>query len=113
MCSSPSGAHLARAGCRVSASVDMPAMPYLQPTAIAKPEPKGPDLLTGRSAFQKVYIAARGWAPDAKPYRIVSVPTSDANGHDGKWAAWRASFASPSQHAVKSYVWSGSTAPDA
>ena len=61
------------------------------------PNPKGPELLTARSAFQKVYIAARGWAPDAKPYRLESTATSDGNGHDGKWAVWRGSFASASR----------------
>jgi hypothetical protein len=84
-----------------------------KPAEPAKLEIKTTDLLTGRAAFQKVYIAARGWARDAQPYRIQSLPTSDGNGHDGKWAVWRASFASPSQRAVKSYTWSGSTAPDA
>jgi hypothetical protein len=84
-----------------------------KPAETATPQPKGPELLTGRSAFYKVLIAARGWAPDPQPYRIVSVPTSDASGHDGKWAMWRASFASPSQRSVKSYIWSGSSAPDA
>jgi len=84
-----------------------------QPAETAKPEPKGPDLLTGRSAFQKSFIAARGWARDAQAFRIESVATADTNGHDGKWAVWRAAFASPTQRAVKSFVWSGSTAPDA
>jgi hypothetical protein len=67
----------------------------------------------GRSAFQKVYIAARGWAPDAKPYRLESTATSDGNGHDGKWAVWRGSFASPSRRSEKSYTWSGSEADGA
>ncbi len=84
-----------------------------QPAETAKPEPKGPELLTGRSAFQKTYIAARGWARDAQAFRIESSVTSDGNGHDGKWAVWRVSFASPSQRAVKSFVWSGSAAQDA
>jgi hypothetical protein len=84
-----------------------------QPAETAQPEPKGPDLLTGRSAFQKTFIAARGWARDAQAFRIESIPTTDTNGHDGKSAVWRAAFASPSQRAVKSFVWSGSAAPDA
>lgn len=84
-----------------------------KPAEPAKPEVKTAELLTGRAAFQKVYIAARGWARDAQPYRIESISTTDGNGHDGKWAVWRASFASPSRRAVKSYVWSGSVAPDA
>ncbi len=84
-----------------------------KPAESAKPVPKGPDLLTGRSAFQKAYIAARGWAGDAKPFRIESSPTSEGNGQDGKWAVWHSTFASPSQRAVKPYIWSGSAAPDA
>jgi len=79
----------------------------------AKPEPKGPELLTGRAAFQKVFIAARNYAVDAKPFRIESTPTTDADGHNGKSAVWRASFASPTQHGVKPFIWSGSNAPDA
>ncbi len=77
-----------------------------------KPEPKGPELLTGRAAFQKVFIAARNYAVDVKPFRIESTPTSDGDGHDGKSAIWRASFASPAQHGVKPFIWSGSNAPD-
>ncbi len=79
----------------------------------AKPEPKSPELLTGRSSFQKVFIAARNYAVDAKPFRIESTPTSDGNGHDGKSAVWRASFASLTQHGAKPFIWSGSNAPDA
>jgi hypothetical protein len=83
------------------------------PEETAKPEPKGPELLTGRSGFQKSYIAARGWARDAQAFRIESIATTDGNGHDGKLAVWRSGFASPSQRAVKSFVWSGSAATDA
>lgn len=79
----------------------------------AKPEPKPPELLTGRAAFQKVFIAARNYAADVKPFRIESTPSTDGNGHDGKSAIWRASFASPMQHGVKPFIWSGSNAPDA
>jgi hypothetical protein len=76
-------------------------------------KPKGPDLITGRASFQKLYIQAIGWARDAKPYRLESQVTPDAKGRDGKSAVWRGGFASAAQHAVKSYTWSGSTAPDA
>ena len=79
----------------------------------AKPEPKPPELLTGRSAFQKVFIAARNYAADVKPFRIESTPSVDGNGQDGKSAIWRASFASAIQHGVKPFFWSGSNAPDA
>jgi hypothetical protein len=82
-------------------------------TPEAKPEPKAPDLITGRAAFQKVFIAARNYAADVKPFRIESIPTTDGNGHDGKSAVWKASFASNIQHGVKPFIWSGSTAADA
>jgi hypothetical protein len=84
-----------------------------KPAESAQPEVKPAELLSGRAAFQRVYVAARGWARDAQPYRLQSWPTSDGNGHDGKSPLWRASFASPSQRAVKAYTWSGSAAPDA
>ena len=84
-----------------------------KPAEPAKPEVKGPELLTARSGFQKTYVAARGWNQDSRPYRLESVVTSDGNGRDGKWAAWRAGFASPTQRAAKTFVWSGSAADGA
>jgi len=79
----------------------------------SKPEVKPTEQLTGRSAFQKVFIAARNYAIDVKPFRIESIPTTDSAGRDGKSAVWRASFASAMQHGVKPFIWSGSNAPDA
>ncbi len=79
----------------------------------SKPEPKPPELVTGRAAFQKTFIAARNYAADVKPFRIESTPSPDGNGRDGKSAIWRASFASVLQHGVKPFFWSGSNAPDA
>jgi len=84
-----------------------------KPAEPAKPEVKAPELLTARSAFQKVFLAARGWNQDAKPYRLEATATTDGNGHDGKWAVWRGSFASPAQRSAKSYLWSGSNADGA
>src|SRR4051794_35308836 len=78
-----------------------------------KPQPKPPEFVTARTAFQKVFVAARGWNRDAQPYRLESQPTADASGKDGKSGAWRGFFGSASQHAAKPYIWSGSTAPDA
>ncbi len=84
-----------------------------QPAQTQKPQPKPAEYLTGRAAFQKLYIAARGWARDAQPYRIESMSTADYKGKDGKSAVWRAFFASPLQHGVKPYVWSGEDSSDA
>lgn len=79
----------------------------------ATPEVKPPEFLTGRGAFQKVFIAARNYAVDVRPFRIESTPSTESNGQDGKSAIWRASFASAAQKGVKPFFWSGSNAPDA
>ncbi len=84
-----------------------------KPAQTGKPQAKAPELVTGRAAFQKAYIAARGWARDVQPYRLESLLTTDSKGKDGKSAVWRASFASATQHGVKPFVWSGEDAPDA
>jgi hypothetical protein len=68
---------------------------------------------TGRSAFQKTYISARGWAADAQPYSEESQPTQDALGRDGKSAVWTARFGSAARGGAKAFTWSGSDAPDA
>jgi hypothetical protein len=78
-----------------------------------KPQPKPPEYITGRTAFQKLFISARGWARDAQPFRLESQPTSDAKGADGKSGVWRGSFASAQQHGVKPWAWSGTDASDA
>jgi hypothetical protein len=83
-----------------------------QPAPAEKPQPKGPEFQTGRYAFQKVYIAARGWAPDAQPFRLESQLTGDSRGKDGKSDLWRAAFASPTMRSAKPYVWSGTDLPD-
>jgi hypothetical protein len=84
-----------------------------KPAETAPAAPKPAELLTGRSAFQKMFIAARGWQRDAQAYRVECSGTSDGNGHDGKCAIWRANFASPAQRSSKSFLWSGSAAADA
>lgn len=78
-----------------------------------KPQPKPPEIVAGRTAFQRLYVAAHGWARDAQPYRLENQVTKEANGRDGKSAVWRAFFASAVQRGVKPYVWSGVEAPDA
>ena len=83
------------------------------PKPAEKAQPKEPELSTGRSAFQKLFAAAHGWARDAQPYRLESQTTSDSNGQGGKSAIWRGSFASVVQRGTKPYVWSGTLDKDA
>jgi hypothetical protein len=79
-----------------------------KPAETTKPQPKPPEVLTARSAFQKLYISARSWGQDARPYRLESATNADSNGHDGKSAIWRAFLASATQRGTKPYTWSGS-----
>ena len=76
-------------------------------------QPKAPELLTGRAAFQKLFVTARSWAPDAQPFRLESEPVKQAPGTDGKAGIWRGYFASPSKRMLKPYLWSGISGPDA
>lgn len=85
----------------------------LPTTSGARPEPGPQELLTARAAFQKLFVAARNYALDIKPFRIESTPKTDDNGNDGKSAIWSASFASAKRRGMKSFIWSGSNAPDA
>jgi hypothetical protein len=78
-----------------------------------KPQPKPAEFVTGRTAFQKLYVAAHGWARDAQPYRLESQISSDSNGKDGKSGVWRGAFASPAGHGAKPYIWSGTDVSDA
>jgi hypothetical protein len=81
------------------------------PTPEEPPQP--PELVTGRSAFQRLYVAAHGWAADAKPYQLESQVVGDNNGAEGKAVLWRAAFASEAQRTSRPYVWSGIDSPDA
>lgn len=86
------------------------------PSAESKPAAKPAfqaTYLTGREALQKMYIAARTWAPDAKPYSLQSIATKDDNGQDGRAGIWGAGFASASKGKLKVFSWSGLNGPDA
>src|SRR5215472_135781 len=87
------------------------ANPQAKPAG--KPAPKQAQYETGRNAFQKMYVSARGWAGDVKPFRLQSQFTAGAPTSDGKAGLWRASFASPAKRAMKMFVWSGLVGPDA
>jgi len=73
---------------------------------------KQPEYLTGRSAFQQLYISARSWAADVRPFRLQSQFTADAPTSHGQSGLWRGSFASPAKRSMKLFVWSGLTGPD-
>ena len=78
----------------------------------AKPAPAQAQYESGRAAFQKMYLNARGWAGDATPFRLQSQYSAGAPVDQGKASLWRASFASPSRRMMKMFIWSGLVGPD-
>jgi hypothetical protein len=74
---------------------------------------KPPEYLSGREAFQKLYVAAHAVAGDVKPYRMESRYTKGSPANAGKSGLWRADFASPSKKLSKTFSWSGLAGPDA
>ena len=76
------------------------------------PAPKTVETDTGRIAFQRLYVTARSWAADAQPISLQSQALPEADGHDGKAAVWRATFASETRRRMKPWSWSGATGKD-
>ena len=62
---------------------------------------------TGQQAFQNLYVSARSFAADIKPYRLQSLYTEGAPVQEGKAGIWTAQFASASRKGIKAYTWSG------
>jgi hypothetical protein len=83
-----------------------------EPAKTAQPTVKEPEYVTGRTAFQKMYVASRGWNRDAQGFRLTSLLTTDSKGHEGKSGVWRATFASAAARTAKPYIWCGSNAAD-
>ncbi len=69
---------------------------------LATPDPP----ITGREAFQRMYISARGWASDASPVQLQSYNLPSVKASDGKAGAWQAVFTSASRARSRSYSWS-------
>ncbi len=80
---------------------------------VAKPAVKQAEYETGRTALQKMYISARGWAGDVQLFRLQSQFAPDAPTSEGKAGLWRGSFASPSKRMMKLFLWSGLVGEDA
>ena len=59
-----------------------------EPQSAAKLAPKPAEYETGRVAFQKMYLSARGWAADATPFRLQSQFAPQAASTDGKAGLW-------------------------
>jgi hypothetical protein len=62
--------------------------------------------VTGRFAFQRMYIQARTWAPDAEPLRISSFNLKEVASEGGKCGAWQATFISAARNKARTYTYS-------
>lgn len=62
--------------------------------------------ITGRTAFFRVYAAARAWAPDAQPMQVVSILLPEVKAETGKAGAWQVQFVSASRGRSRSWTWS-------
>src|SRR5216110_2518859 len=89
-------------GCSSGKQQQQAAQPEQPP---AKPQPQATEQATGREAFQRLFVAARGWTGDARPFRVQSSTTSDSDGHGGKSAIWSAAFASQARRVMESFSW--------
>jgi hypothetical protein len=72
----------------------------------AKDPARPPAPVTGRFAFQRMYIQARTWAPDAEPLRVLSFNLKEVASEGGKCGAWQATFVSQARSKARTYTYS-------
>jgi hypothetical protein len=94
------GSLLFLGGCSSTPEPTKPA-----PVKVEKPIPQA-ESTPGRTAFQRLYAAARNWSPDSQPIKMESRPRS-GDKPDGTASVWVATFASPSKQQTRSFLWSG------
>jgi hypothetical protein len=61
---------------------------------------------TGREAFQRMYLQARGWSLDAQTLHVQSYNITQVKSDKGKAGAWQAIFVTASKGRQRSYSWS-------
>lgn len=80
------------------------------PKTTEKAAPKEPEKpaepVTGRSALQQMYGAARAWAPDAQVFRLNSIPVEKVKAEPGKAGAWQAIFVSTARQKARGWTYS-------
>src|SRR5690349_20687987 len=76
------------------------------PKEAAKAPEKPPEPVTGRHAFQNMYLSARGWAADAQPLQLRSIHLQELKSEPGKAGAWQAAFVSVQTARARSYTFS-------
>src|SRR3712207_5733716 len=72
----------------------------------AKEPEKPPEPVTGRYAFQQVFINARTWAADIQGLRVRNLQAGDIKAEPGKSAVWEITLVSPSKTRQRLYTYS-------
>lgn len=66
---------------------------------------KPPEPVSAQFAFHQMYLASRGWAPDAQPLRLSNVPLQEFKEVKGKAGAWQATFVSERLGRAKTFTY--------
>ncbi len=74
------------------------------PQAAKQAVPSEP--VSAQSAFYKMFVSARTWAPDALPLRVAQIDVDEVKAANGRAGAWEAVFVSPGQAKYRRYVFS-------
>jgi hypothetical protein len=81
--------------------------PKAEPVEVKQPAP-----YTAKACLSRMSDMAARWQMDAVPVRLESEVNDEATGADGKSTIWKATFASPSGRAWKTFTCSGSRLKD-
>ena len=63
-----------------------------------------PAPVTGRFAFQRMIIQAKGWAVDAQPLKLSGLFLKQVPVEPGKCGAWQATFVSAQKSKARTYT---------
>lgn len=65
-----------------------------------------PSPVTGRFAFQRMYMQAKGWAVDAQPLNFSGIHLKQVPQEPGKCGAWQGTFVSQQKTKARTYTYS-------
>jgi hypothetical protein len=77
-----------------------------KPAAKPKTAPKAAEPVTGQTAFWKMYMSARAWAPDVQPLTLRNMPAGPGKTETGKADAWEAIFVSQAKSQSRTFTYS-------
>ncbi len=84
-----------------------------KPATQAPKEPEKPaEAVSAQSAFQKMYVMARAWAPDAQPIRMASIDLKQPKSEAGKAGAWECTFVTDRRNRSRRYTFAVVAVPE-